>query len=404
MSFQQGLSGLNAAAKNLDVIGNNIANSSTMGFKGSGAEFSDVFANSAVGGSSNSVGIGTAVGRVAQTFTQGNIEVTSNPYDLAVTGDGFFRMSNGGAITYTRNGQFTRDKDGYLVNSSGHNLTGFPASAGGSGITTSAPANLQITDAPLPPTATTTSTLKVGLVPNATIPTVTPFNAAVTDSYNASTPIAVYDSLGSQHTLSIFFAKSASNTYQVYGALDGTSLGTTPLGTMNFSSSGAMATPPTINLNMPVTTGAANIAMNLDLTGSTQYNTVFSTQAPVQDGYSTGQFSGVAIGGDGIITASYSNGQTRDIGQVALSTFVNPGGLQTLGGNQWAETAASGQPATAAPGSGNLGKLQSGALEASNIDMTAELVDLITAQRVYQANAQTIKTQDSVLQTLVNLR
>ena len=404
MSFQQGLSGLNAAAKNLDVIGNNIANSSTMGFKGSSTEFSDVFANTSSGSSSNSVGIGTAVGRISQTFTQGNIEVTSNPYDVAITGDGFFRMSNNGAISYTRNGQFSRDKNGYIVNSAGFNLTGFPASPGGSGITTSAPANLQIADTPLAPSATTTAALKVGLVPNATIPTVTPFNPAVTDSYTASTPIAVYDSLGSQHTLSVFFAKSAANTYNVYGARDGTSLGTTALGTMSFSSSGAMAAPPAIALNMPVSTGAANIAMNLDLTGSTQFNTAFSTQSPVQDGYATGQFSGVAIGTDGIITASYSNGQTRAIGQVALSTFVNPGGLQTLGGNQWAETAASGQPATSTPGSGNLGKVQSGALEASNIDMTAELVQLITAQRVYQANAQTIKTQDSVLQTLVNLR
>ena len=404
MSFQQGLSGLNAAAKNLDVIGNNISNSSTMGFKGSSTEFSDLFANSAVGGSSNSVGIGTAVGRIAQSFTQGNIEVTSNPYDMAITGDGFFRMSKNGTISYTRNGQFGRDKDGYLVNSSGYNLTGFPASSGGTGISTSAPVNLQITDAPLAPNATTTAALRVGLVPSAAIPTVTPFNPAVADSYNASTPIAIYDSLGTQHTLSVFFAKSAANTYQVYGALDGTSLGATPLGTMSFNTSGTLVAAPTINLNMSVGTGAANIAMSLNLAGSTQYNTIFSTQAPSQDGYTTGQFTEVAMSPEGIITASYSNGQTRNVGQVALSTFINPGGLQTLGGNQWAETAASGQPATAAPGSGNLGKLKSGALEASNIDMTAELVDLITAQRVYQANAQTIKAQDSVLQTLVNLR
>ncbi len=404
MSFQQGLSGLNAAAKNLDVIGNNIANSSTMGFKGSGAEFSDVFANSSVGGGSNSVGIGTAVGRVAQSFTQGNIEVTSNPYDLAITGDGFFRMSNGGSVTYTRNGQFTRDKDGYLVNSSGHNLTGFPASPGGSGITTSAPANLRITNAPLAPSPTTTAALNVSLRTGMAAPTAA-FDPAIPATYTDSTPVAVYDSLGAQHTLSVFFRQTATpSTYAVYAALDGNSVSATPLGSMVFDSNGVMATAPTINLNMPVTNGASNIAMSLDLAGSTKYDDTFSTLSPVQDGYATGAFSGFAIGGDGLITASYSNGQTRDIGQVALSTFVNPGGLQTLGGNQWAETAASGQPATAAPGSGNLGKLQSGALEASNIDMTAELVDLITAQRVYQANAQTIKTQDSVLQTLVNLR
>jgi flagellar hook protein FlgE len=409
MSFQQGLSGLNAAAKNLDVIGNNIANSSTVGFKGSSAQFADVFANTSAGSSTTAVGIGTSVGKIAQAFTQGNVEVTSNPLDVAISGNGFFRMSNGGAVSYTRNGQFALDKNGYIVNATGMNLTGFPAAAGGTGVTTAAPVNLQISSADLAPKASTAATLQVGLVPGITFPTVSPFTPTDTNTFTDSTSIAVYDSLGAQHTLGVYFARTAAvapsgGNWDVYGALDGNALSTPLMGSMAFDSNGAMPVPPSISLNMPIPNGAANIAMTLKLDGSTQFNSKFAPQPPIQDGYATGQLNGYAIGKDGIITASYSNGQTRPQGQIALSTFINPQGLQTLGSNQWAETAASGQPATGAPGSGSLGVLQSGATESSNIDMTAELVNLITAQRVYQANAQTIKTQDSVLQTLVNMR
>jgi flagellar hook protein FlgE len=409
MSFQQGLSGLNASAKNLDVIGNNIANSSTIGYKGSGAKFADVFANTSAGSSNNAVGIGTAVSSIAQEFTQGNIEVTSNPLDVAINGNGFYRLSNNGAVTYSRNGQFALDKNGYIVTAAGQNLTGYPASPGGVGVTTATPSNLQVSSADLAPLATTSSTLSVGLDPSESSPTVSPININSTLTYNRSTSMSVYDSLGSQHTLSTYYVKTSANNWDTYAALDGTLInGGVKIGSLAFNTSGTMSAAAQaaakVNLNMPVTTGAANITMSLDMGQSTQFSSGFTTTPPIQDGYAAGKLSGFAIGKDGTITASYTNGQTRAQGQVALSTFVNPQGLQTLGSNQWAETAASGQPATGAPGTGNLGVLQSGALEASNIDMTAELVDMITAQRVYQANAQTIKTQDSVLQTLVNLR
>ncbi|MBL8384906.1 MAG: flagellar hook protein FlgE [Burkholderiales bacterium] len=404
MSFQQGLSGLNAAAKNLDVIGNNIANSSTVGFKGSSALFADVFANTAAGATNSSIGIGTSVSQIAQSFTQGNIETTSNPLDVAINGQGFFRLSNNGALSYTRNGQFIRDKDGFFVTPTGQYLTGYPPLPDGSGVSTSSPVNLQVALSDLAPEPTTEATLGVSLVPSEALPTNAPFDASDATTFNRSTSLSVYDSLGGQHVLSIYFAKTASNNWDVYAALDNTQVGGGSIGSMAFTAAGVASSIPIMNLNMPVTNGAANIAMTLDLRRSTQYSSAFSTTPPDQDGFPAGSPTGFSIAKDGMIVSTYSNGQTRVQGQIALSNFINPGGLQILGSNQWAETSESGQPATGTPGAGNLGVLQSGALESSNVDMTAELIDLITAQRVYQANAQTIKTQDSVLQTLVNLR
>ena len=404
MSFQQGLSGLNSAAKNLDVIGNNISNSATVGFKGSAAQFSDVFANTAAGGGGTSVGIGTTVSAVVQTFAQGNIEVTSNPLDLAINGSGFYRLSNNGTISYTRNGQFQVDKNGYLTSSQGYNLTGYPAAANGIGVTRAAPANLQISNADLAPVATTAATVGANFDSRNTPLTNAGFDLTDPATYHSATSMSAYDSLGNPHTLSLYFVKTAANTWSVFGANDGTQIGAGPVGSMTFNSSGAIAAAPSIALSLPVSTGAATIAMSLDMSGSTQFGSVFGVNSITQDGYTSGKLTGFAIAADGLISGRYSNGQSRAQGQVVLSNFTNPQGLQLLGGNQWAETSDSGVPLTGAPISGNLGALQSGAVESSNVDLTAELVGMITAQRIYQANAQTIKTQDSVLQTLVNLR
>ncbi len=404
MSFQQGLSGLNSAAKNLDVIGNNISNSATVGFKGSAAQFSDVFANTAGGSGGTSVGIGTAVSAVVQTFAQGNIEVTSNPLDMAINGSGFYRLSSNGTVSYTRNGQFQVDKNGYLTSSQGYNLTGYPAAANGIGVTRAAPANLQISNADLPPVATTAATVGANFDSRNAPLTTAGFDLTDPATYHGATSMSAYDSLGNPHTLSLYFVKTAANTWSVFGANDGTQIGAGPVGGMTFNSSGAIAAAPTIALSLPVSTGAATIAMSLDMTGSTQFGSLFGVNSITQDGYSSGKLTGFAIAADGLISGRYSNGQSRAQGQVVLSNFTNPQGLQLLGGNQWAETSDSGVPLTGAPISGNLGALQSGAVESSNVDLTAELVSMITAQRVYQANAQTIKTQDSVLQTLVNLR
>lgn len=403
MSFQQGLSGLNAAAKNLDVIGNNIANSNTVGFKGSEAQFADVFASSAGGASSASIGIGTSVSAVRQTFGQGNISITSNPLDIAINGGGFYRLDTSGSISYSRNGQFSLDKNGYIVNASGQNLTGYPANSKGS-VTTAAPVKLQVSAADLVPSASTAATAGVNLDSRSTALASAGFNATDPSTYQGATSMSVYDSLGNSHILSLYFVKTAVNTWDTFAANDGTQIGAGPVGALAFNANGTLTSGSPVALTLPVSSGAANISLSLDLAGTTQFGSAFGVNTLNQDGYTAGKITGYAVGADGVVQGRYSNGQMRAQGQVALSAFTNPQGLRSLGGNQWGESSDSGPALTGAPNTGNLGVLQSGALEDSNIDLTAELVDMITAQRVYQANAQTIKTQDSVLQTLVNLR
>lgn len=406
MSFQQGLSGLNAAAKNLDVIGNNVANSNTAGFKGARASFSDVFANSLSGGGGSAVGIGTALSAVLPQFGQGNINVTSSPLDIAINGQGFFRMTANGTASYTRNGQFQLDKDGYIVNTGGARLSGYPAGPGGT-IVTSSPADLQISRADLPPVATTESNVVLNL-DSRSGPIAAAFNLADPATYHSATSMAVFDSLGNAHTLSLYFAKTAANVWQVYGANDGVQIGAGALGAVNFTAAGAIDSGTTtlpFNVSTAVATGAATpLAFTLDLTGSTQFGAGFGVNALTQDGSTSGRLSGFSVGPDGVVLGRYSNGQSLAQGQIVLANFTNPQGLQPLGANQWGETPQSGQALVGAPNTGSLGVLQASALEESNVDLTAELVAMIIAQRVYQANAQTIKTQDSVLQTLVNLR
>ncbi|MBL8376934.1 MAG: flagellar hook protein FlgE [Burkholderiales bacterium] len=402
MSFQQGLSGLNAAAKNLDVIGNNIANASTVGFKGSESRFADVFASSNGNGAA-SVGIGTSVSAIIQDFGQGTIEVTSNPLDVAINGQGFFRMSYNGAVTYTRNGQFQLDSQGYIVDADSKNLTGYPPAAGG-GVTTASPVNLQISNADLPPLATAQAIVGTTLDSRSNALPSAGFNLTDSATYHGATSLSVYDSLGNSHTLSLYYVKTAANSWDVFAANNNVQVGAGAVGTMTFNSNGTVASAPPLALTLPVTTGAAPIAVTVDVAQSTQFGSPFGVTRVQQDGYGAGRLTGFSISGDGLITGRYSNGQSRAQGQIALTNFTNTQGLKQLGSNQWGETAASGPPLTGAPGSGNLGVLNSGSVENANVDLTAELVDLITAQRVYQANAQTIKTQDQVLQTLVNMR
>jgi len=453
MSFQQGLSGLNASARALDVIGNNIANSSTVGFKASEAHFADMYAASLAGGSALQVGIGTNLSTVAQQFTQGNITTTNNPLDIAINGNGFFRLSNNGAISYSRNGQFHLDKNGFFTNDQGLRLTGYPASQDGT-IKAQSPAELQLTPdlLKLAPVATGASKggeyqgvrMSVNLdsrSPQKTwTPPAGPIPNVVPAMYNYSTATSIYDSLGNPHTLSFYFVKTAvAGQWQIYGNVDGTKssgpaalpAGTdvpnldTPI-TVTFDSNGRLtdvngtAVPasgavPDLALSVNLTQVAANLgrpdwgatspmAFNMNLGGTTQYGSAFATNRLLQDGYTSGNLAGVGISPDGIIQGSYSNGQTRNIGQMVLASFQNPNGLANIGGNQWVETSASGQPTVDGPGSGQLGSVQSNAVEDANVDLTAELVKMITQQRSYQANAQTIKTQDQVMQTLVNLR
>ncbi len=456
MGFQQGLSGLNASAKALDVIGNNIANTNTVGYKTGSAQFADVFAASLSGAGAAPVGLGSKVAGVVQQFTQGNITTTNNPLDIAINGGGFFQMDDGlGGTVYSRNGQFQLDKAGYVVNAQGLQLKGVAADSSGAIQTGGTPEALQLFDPTQslsgPPQMTGGSTAAVkgvqanvnldsrsAIQPNQfTINTTT--NIADPQSYNTSTATTIYDSLGNAHTYTFYFQKTdpavtppATATgkvvWNVYASVTnkngtpaftdlsgggGVAGAATPLGGLEFDQDGKLvSTAFTENLLGAADTslgypGQVNTSQSftVDFQGSTQYGSPFAVNAMVQDGYASGTLSGFNIGDDGIILGRYTNGQSKAVGQVILANFRNPQGLQPLGNNVWGLTSQSGDPILGSPGSsGQYGPLQSASLEDANVDLTAELVNMITQQRVYQANAQTIKTQDSVLQTLVNLR
>jgi flagellar hook protein FlgE len=420
MSFQQGLSGLNASSKNLEVIGNNIANANTYGAKASRAEFADMYANAVGGGGSTQIGIGVEVAAVAQQFIQGNITATENPLDLAINGAGFFQVTDGtSAPEYTRNGQFKTDRNGYIVNNQQQRLMGYPADAAGT-IQTGQAVALRMPTAGITPAASTSISMELNLDARSqvTLPAAgAPIDFADPSTYNNATSITVYDAKGQDVALTYYFQKAATDTWNVYVAANGTPIVTAagnPAAstTMIFTPNGSAPTAPvgTVALDIPSVTNAVGAVtvpipgVALDVSGATQYGAGFGVTDLSQDGYTAGQLIGVRFESNGIITARYSNGQSKPAGQVEIANFRNPQGLQSMGGNAWTRTAASGDPIVGVPASGNLGALQSGALEESNVDLTAELVNMITAQRVYQANAQTIKTQDQMMQTIVNLR
>ncbi len=409
MSFQQGLSGLSASSKTLEVIGNNVANANTVGFKQSQAVFSDVYAASLTGSGNSPIGIGTRLTEVVQQFTQGNVTASNNPLDVAINGGGFFRMSNGGAVSYSRNGQFQLDRSGFVVNAEGARLTGYVADSRGI-LSTGAPADINIRTSDLPPEVTETVDAMLNLDSRQDVPATTPFAMDDPTTYNNATSVSVYDSLGNAHVLQTFYVKTGAGTWDIYAAADenllngGATIGSLAFGTDGALTAASQATLP-VMANIPVTTGATPVlAGGLDYSGTTQFGASFAVNRLDQDGYTSGRLSGFGIAPDGTVMGRYTNGQSAVLGQVVLAAFANPNGLQPLGGNLWAETAESGSPMVGSPTSGNLGALQSNAVEDSNVDLTAELVNMITAQRNYQANAQTIKTQDQVMQTLVNLR
>ncbi|MDN7701688.1 flagellar hook protein FlgE [Burkholderia semiarida] len=414
MGYQQGLSGLAGASNALDVIGNNIANANTVGFKSSTAQFADMYANSVATSVNTQIGIGTSLNAVQQNFGQGTINTTNSSLDVAINGNGFFQMSNNGVTTYSRDGTFQRDKNGFIVDSQGRNLMGYAANGGGV-INTAQTVPLQAPTSNIAPTATTKITGQFNLNSQDKVPAKTPFDPNDNTTYNYSTSIQVYDSLGGSQAVNMYFVKSAAGTWEAYANVQGAAT-PTDLGTITFDSSGAIksttlpgSTTPTTSLGqfdftVPTTDGSTTPQqLTLNLTGTTQYGGKNGVNNLAQDGYASGTLTTYTIGADGKLTGNYSNGQTAVLGQIAIANFNNPNGLVNLGGNQYAESSASGVPQVSAPGSTNHGTLQGSALENSNVDLTAQLVNLITAQRNYQANAQTIKTQQTVDQTLINL-
>ncbi|HEX7684754.1 MAG TPA: flagellar hook protein FlgE [Trinickia sp.] len=412
MGYQQGLSGLSASSNDLDVIGNNIANANTVGFKQSTAQFADLYANTIATTVNNQIGIGTRLASVQQDFTQGTFKTTGQALNVAINGTGFYQMSNNGSLTYSRNGVFQLDKNGFITDSQGFQLMGYAANANGV-INSAQTVPIQVPTSNIAPIATQTVSAQLNLNSQDTVPTVTPFSATDSQTYNYSTSIQVYDSLGGSQQVNMYFVKTAANTWDVYSGPASGAI--SQVGTAGFSTSGALtsttatapATSPStgqLSFTIPNSDGSTTPQpLTLDLTGTTQYGGKDGVTNLSQDGFATGELTNFSIGADGIISGTYSNGRTQSLGQIVLANFNDPNGLQNLGNDQFAETSASGVPQISAPGSTNHGTLTGGALENSNVDLTSQLVDLITAQRNYQANAQTIKTQQAVDQALINL-
>ncbi|AFU47878.1 hypothetical protein C380_20930 [Acidovorax sp. KKS102] len=537
MGFQQGLSGLNVSSKNLDVIGHNIANANTTGFKASRAEFADLMASSMGAAGGSSYGIGVEVAAVAQQFSQGNVTVTGNNLDVAINGNGFFKVKQPDeSFAYTRAGNFKLDKAGDLVTTGGAQVMGFKVDST-TGLSTSeaqalsfptgAPIQAKATSsitavlnldarvkAPTPVPAVATSSIKASGNLNATatdaaaaVPptprntystsvtvfdpqgTVIPVNLYfektsnpgewnVFDSLTSTTSVGtvtfdsttgniatggnipltltaanaltfpvtadlsamtqlgntfsvtssrvggsaetielaaprstygtslnVFDSQGVATPVNLYFSKTNTNQWAVYDSLSPTA---TSVGTLEFDNAGVLISGQDINLRVHPDPANPNALppfdVKLDLSAATQFGSKFAVADLKQDGYASGDLTSINISNDGMVMASYSNGVTRAEAQVALANFRNPQGLLAVGGNNWVESFDSGPAVMGTPGDGNFGALRSGALEDSNVDLTAELVNMMTAQRAYQANAQTIKTQDQVMSTLVNLR
>lgn len=420
MSFQQALSGLNAAAKNLDVIGHNIANSSTSGFKSSRTEFSEAMASAAGSASGQTVGIGVDVSAVSQQFKQGNINATGNNLDLAINGEGFFVVrQTDGSTAYTRAGNFQLDKSGNLVTIDRDQIMGYPVDLATGQVQTGVQPIPMVFPTGRPIAAKPTSSVQLDLNLDARAqnaignPTaIPPIEATPRATYGTS--LTVYDSQGIATPMAVYFEKNGANSWEVYDGLDDPTA-TPPvtanlLTTLTFDASGQLTggspvTGVNIVTNNPNSPTPGLISgVELDFSGVTQFGTQFAVSELEQDGYTAGILTGINVSGNGSIVATYSNGLARTEAMLTLASFRNPQGLASTGGNKWVETADSGVAVQGLPKTGTLGSLQAGALEDSNVDLTAELVNMMTAQRAYQSNAQAIKTQDQVFSTLVNLR
>ncbi len=391
MGFSQALSGLNAAATNLEVIGNNIANSQTVGFKAGKTLFADVFAEAK--------GLGTRVSDVMQNFSTGTLENTGRELDLAISGNGFFRFIQNGQVVYSRNGQLNLDAEGFFINAQGARLTGFPSVGAGA-----EPVPLAVGTGSMQANATTsieaTLNLDSGSLPIDRV--ATPFDQTDANTFSYANNLTLFDSQGNAHNATAYFTKTADNTWEVQMSL-GAQLAP-QLATLTFDQDGVLASAVNFeSFTFSPGGGVADIDVSLDL-DVTQFGNDFEWTSINQDGHTSGSLVNVIIDEGGNIIGNYSNQQTQVLGSILLANFTNPEGLRPVGDNAWIETTESGQPLLGNAGTGQLGTLQGGVVENSNVDLTKELVNMIIAQRNYQANSQTIKVQDEVLQEAVNLR
>jgi flagellar hook protein FlgE len=411
MSFGIALSGLDAAQSDLNTTANNIANSATTGFKSSNANFAELFAVSPQGVSNTQIGNGVQLQSVEQQFSQGDIETTGNSLDLALSGNGFFTVSSNGSNQYTRAGSFSTNSSGQVVNSAGQALQVYAPTTSGAFNTTSL-TNLVIPTGDSAPSASTTAGMTFNLPAASTAPTATPFDPANANSYNQSTSLTVYDSLGAAHTASMYYVNTGGSTWNAYEYIDGAQVNTTPVA-LTYSSSGALTgvvdaaggtNPDAVSFGAYTpTTGAAPLNVTFNLSDSTQYGDTFGVTSVTQNGFTTGQISGVSVSATGVVQANYTNGQSSSLGQVAIANFANQQGLQQVGNTNWVQTFASGQPVNGQAGGAGVGNIESGSLEESNVDITAQLVNMITAQRAFQANAEMVSTENAITQTVINI-
>jgi len=443
MAFDTSVSGILAASGDLGIIGNNIANASTTGFKSSRGEFTDIYASSLLGTAGTAIGQGVKLNSVTQDFSQGNIEFTNNSLDLAINGNGFFRMSNDGVATYTRAGSFQLDRDGYMVNASNMKLQGFPIDEAGN--ITGELGDIQLSTQLIDPKATSQVSITANVDSRDSKPSsawsATPFNAfAATptspspEQFNSSTSMTVYDGFGNPHVLTLYFRKETDvgeNTWSAKALIDGVEVTAALPGDEDylvFQANGKLdTTSDDVGANDGKFGGPALLAISgwtpldaegadngapgapasnftIDVSTFTQFGADFAVGSITQDGYATGQLRGVEIDSTGVLFTRYTNGQSRQQSQIALASFTNPNGLQPVGDTNFVETFSAGQATITTPGLSGTGALQSGALEGSNVEITSQLVKMIIAQRNFQANAQMIQTEDAVTQTVINLR
>ncbi len=428
MSFSTALSGLNAAANYLSVLGNNIANANTTGFKKSRSEFVDIYAGSVAGVSKTQTGSGVRVAEVAQQFAQGNLDLTGNSLDMAINGEGFFTLADNpadlGSLVYSRAGAFGVNKDGIVTNSQGQALLAYKPNGKtiADGFSTGVLSTVSLDTASSFPVSTTRVDLGINL--DATKPAITTppaFDPKNSATYTSQTSVSIYDSLGASHTLTTYFVAGAATAgppptrswtahhYITDDPANPVSVDTVATGaTMTFDSTGKLTVPANGQVALapwsPPNSSAGPITATMNYTGSTQLSSAFAVNALKQDGLAAGTLTGINIDETGVISARFSNGSSTPLGKVAMTKFANPQGLAKLGDTTWGQSTASGSPIPGEAGGGNFGMIQSGALEQSNVDLSEQLVNLITAQQAYQANSQTISTENSVIQTILNIR
>ena len=405
MPFNIALSGLNAASDDLSVTANNIANANTNGFKQSRAEFAEVFAASSESLTSNAIGSGVRLKNIAQEHTQGNVDFTGNTLDLAITGQGFFTLSNSGSLSYTRAGAFAADRDGYVGDADGRRLQVYPPLGNGV-FNTGELTDLRLLTGQNPPQATSEIELGVNLPADALQPANPVFDPADPFSFNHTTSTTIYDSLGAPHTAAVYFVKGATvNDWETHMVVDGTAVG--GANALSFDDTGQITVPAGGLITLPPYApgnGAADINLELDLGQTTQFGGSYAVNTLSQDGFTAGRLTGIEIDPTGVVFARYTNGRADELGKVALSNFASVGNLGQISDTNWVETFASGDALRGEAGTATFGLIQAGALEASNVDLTDQLVNMITAQRNFQANAQVISTADAITQTIINIR